>query len=224
MRFYKCNLCGTIAAETELIGHGECPKPGCGDSIAWPGNVVAKIINCTPHTVNIGELEIKPSGILPRLSESRKVVSNIAGININFCNFGKTDSLPERNTGTVYIVSRVVAEANKTRNDLIFPDELIRDDKGRTIGCSSIGTVCSSVSIDDEKRQNEIKEKLAGYSPVEYSVYEDQFVVYVKDNIDSELEGMYFPSVSSEEEHIKKIQEQHGIDAILDEDGEVIEY
>lgn len=37
----------------------------------------ATLVNCTPHPVNIGSLEIPPSGIVPRLPEETRQVDSI---------------------------------------------------------------------------------------------------------------------------------------------------
>jgi hypothetical protein len=41
----------------------------------------------------------------------------------------------------LYIVSRVVAEAARDRDDLVVPDNVIRDDQGRVIACRALARV-----------------------------------------------------------------------------------
>ena len=83
------------------------------------------IINATPHDVNIigenGQVvrTYAASGICPRCSVSREAVDEIDGIRINRTVFGDIVGLPEYVEGTYYIVSVIVANAAKGRQDLL---------------------------------------------------------------------------------------------------------
>lgn len=46
--------------------------------------------------------------------------------------------LPPRLEGTLYIVSRLVADVLRERDDFVFPYDLVRDEKGIVIGCTSL--------------------------------------------------------------------------------------
>lgn len=46
--------------------------------------------------------------------------------------------LPPRLSSTLYIVSRLVADVLRERDDFVFPYDLVRDDKGVVIGCTSL--------------------------------------------------------------------------------------
>ena len=46
--------------------------------------------------------------------------------------------LPERKPGVIYIVSKIVCESAMHRSDFYIPNEMVKDEKGRTIGCKSI--------------------------------------------------------------------------------------
>ena len=104
------------------------------------------IMNCTPHTINIMDSEgkeiltLEPSGICPRCSVERKKVGNINGIPINKSVFGDVYDLPSPQPDTIYIVSRVVAEAAR-REDLYIVDDAVRDENGRIIGCRALASV-----------------------------------------------------------------------------------
>lgn len=57
-----------------------------------------KIINCTPHTINlfVGDEErmvIEPSGLCPRCSQSEEVVGEIIGIPVTKQTFGSVEGL-----------------------------------------------------------------------------------------------------------------------------------
>lgn len=49
--------------------------------------------------------------------------------------YGEVDGLPAPRAGVTYIVSRVVAEAAREREDLLVPGGLVRDGSGRVLGC-----------------------------------------------------------------------------------------
>jgi hypothetical protein len=102
-----------------------------------------ELINLTPHPVNIeGYGEIPPSGKIARASEQRKKVGEINGIPVNVVTLGNVVDLPSPKPNTFYIVSRVVAEAEKNkRDDLLIPDESIRDASGKIIGAKSFAII-----------------------------------------------------------------------------------
>lgn len=104
-----------------------------------------KIINLTPHTVNIligdKQINIEPSGTVARCDVERTTVGSINGIPLTQNRFGKVTGLPEPQKDTVYIVSALVANACKERDDLVIPDETVRDGQGRIIGCRSLARV-----------------------------------------------------------------------------------
>ena len=104
------------------------------------------IVNCTPHAINIMDSEgkeiltLEPSGICPRCSVERKKVGDINGIPINKSVFGDVYDLPSPEHDTIYIVSRLVAEATR-REDLYIVDDAVRDENGRIIGCRALASV-----------------------------------------------------------------------------------
>jgi hypothetical protein len=109
-----------------------------------------ELVNLTPHAVNIVDdngnalKTIEPSGKVARVSMSREVVDHINGIPVNRAVTGEPTDLPDPVRGTTLIVSRIVAEACKVRHDLVVPDETVRDDKGRIVGCKALATVSDS--------------------------------------------------------------------------------
>ena len=106
-----------------------------------------KIVNLTPHDVNIiGEIgevvqTFPASGELARCSVSREQVDVINGIPVNRTIFGDVEGLPEQQEGIVYIVSALVAQAVKDRDDLLIPDDAVRDEQGRVVGCRAFAMV-----------------------------------------------------------------------------------
>lgn len=92
-----------------------------------------RLINLTPHDINIiGGETIKSSGVV-RLSVKTEVVGEVNGLPLTKKVFGEVEGLPEKEKGTLFIVSALVAGA-VDRDDLIVPN-VVRDDKGRIIGC-----------------------------------------------------------------------------------------
>lgn len=104
-------------------------------------------INLTPHTINMvnaaGEvtLAIQPEQAPARCKVEREVAFNVEGFDVNRSVFGEVVGLPTSKDGTWYIVSRIVAEAARDRSDLLVPDETVRDEEGRIIGCKSFATI-----------------------------------------------------------------------------------
>lgn len=100
-------------------------------------------VNCTPHPINlIGENNVittLPKGeIIPRLSQSTKIVDVVEGVSITETIFGETKDLPDFEEGVFWIVSRLVLSANPERKDLLVPNELVRDSEGNIVGCKSL--------------------------------------------------------------------------------------
>lgn len=101
-----------------------------------------KIINLTPHTINIllpeGSKVIEPSGIVARCKVTREKTGEIEGIPVFSTVFGEVEDLPPSKKDTIYIVSSLVAQASRVRDDLFIPDDLVRDEQGRIIGCKGL--------------------------------------------------------------------------------------
>lgn len=111
---------------------------------------IKKVVNCTPHVVNVYDSEGKvqlcafpPSGLLPRLKQQTANVGsiNIDGISVPVTEtvFGETENLPAPEDGVILIVSALVATANPHRTDLVLVNEAVRDAEGKIIGCRSLG-------------------------------------------------------------------------------------
>ena len=101
-----------------------------------------KLINCTPHKINIikpsGTNEtLEPSGILPRLKETTDGAPNmiVSGVPVTNQYLQGVENLPEPKPETYLIVSKLVAQAAGTRSDLLVP-ATVRDSTGKIIGCN----------------------------------------------------------------------------------------
>ena len=107
-----------------------------------------KIINLTPHSVNVVgddnsvDITIEVSGNVARCSQTINTVGNIivnnVAIPISSSSYGEVVDLPAPQDDTYYIVSRLVMSACPNRQDLFVPNDLVRDEAGRVIGCRSL--------------------------------------------------------------------------------------
>lgn len=100
-----------------------------------------KILNFTPHTVNIiiGEstTAITSNGIA-RVSATEAVVGIINDIPLVETIYGQVEGLPEQQEDTIIIVSRLVLSAVSDRTDLVVPAGQVRDAEGKVIGCTGL--------------------------------------------------------------------------------------
>lgn len=105
------------------------------------------IKNLTPHTINFVSpegypvMDIKPEGTVARVSAKTATVGEIDGIPVTKSVYGEVEGLPEPEEGTIYIVSALVAGRVPEREDVFIPNESVRDEKGRIVGCKSLGHV-----------------------------------------------------------------------------------
>tara|TARA_Y100000593_G_C4311522_1_gene338613 strand:+ start:127 stop:504 length:378 start_codon:yes stop_codon:yes gene_type:complete len=105
--------------------------------------------NYTPHTLRVhldGELvlELEPEGKVPRVQQEEPLHAiKAGGVIIESVPIGTKVVDDEEmlqaiaRSGGVAIVSAMVAQATK-RLDVVSPGQLIRDDKGRPIGCEGL--------------------------------------------------------------------------------------
>lgn len=103
----------------------------------------AKIINLTPHDVNIVDDDgniiktFEKSGVVARCVEEALLMGTINGIKQYWVHFGEIEELPPEEKGTFYIVSAIVKRAGDDigRTDLLVPYNTYRDENGNIIGC-----------------------------------------------------------------------------------------
>lgn len=110
-----------------------------------------KIINCTPHDVNIIDdngniiMTFKPEP-KPARCKCIDVSVDVEGIGVPIANKGKRFvrvlvDLPEPKPNVFYIVSEITAKAAIDRCDLLTPYHVVKDRNGNKIGCKSLGFV-----------------------------------------------------------------------------------
>ncbi len=98
-----------------------------------------KILNLTPHAVQVGAKSFPPSGNLARCEETwQSEIEETDGVNflVGF-KYGKTN-LPEPGGESLYIVSLPVALAEPDRTDLLISVGQIRDEEGKIIGAKGL--------------------------------------------------------------------------------------
>lgn len=100
-----------------------------------------KIINLTPHTINLCGREIESAG-LARCESVVEKIAEIDGVKVNRRKFGAIYGLPEPQEDTIYIVSALVAQAVAgQRDDVFVVDETIRNEQGQIVGCNALARI-----------------------------------------------------------------------------------
>jgi hypothetical protein len=116
-----------------------------------------KLVNLTPHDLHVfvGEeyvVTIPREGNeqIPRCAETQarvdtaEIVSDGVryGVPIYAMAYGAVDYLPQPQEGVAYVVSRMVAEAEPQRRDLLWPVSFVREgESGRILGCRAFGAL-----------------------------------------------------------------------------------
>jgi len=110
-----------------------------------------KIINLTPHSINFVDasgaplVTIEPSGQLARVTaktvNTGEVTVGDVTLPVTGTSYGTVEGLPAPEEGTIYVVSSLVASRVPGRLDVFIPNESVRDDSGRIIGCKSLGYI-----------------------------------------------------------------------------------
>lgn len=114
-----------------------------------------KLVNLTPHTINVvGEdgtpiLAIEPSGDVARVSSRTETVGvvtvqvgdNTLVIPLTTTVFGDVQDLPDPQDGVAFVVSSLVAQRVPDRTDVFIPSDSVRDSSGRIVGCRSLGRI-----------------------------------------------------------------------------------
>lgn len=104
-----------------------------------------KIINLTPHTVNLmggrdGPLEIPASGTVALAAELRNEAGSINGFPAFIVEHGEIVGLPEPAAGVLYLVSALAFDAavKAGRRDVVAVTDFVRDKAGRIVGARAL--------------------------------------------------------------------------------------
>ena len=96
-----------------------------------------KIVNLTPHEINIVGHEPIPSSGSVRVAETSHVIDEINGIDIIVKKFGKVEGMPEPQPDTVFVVSLMVAQQLTHRDDILTVGETVRNEAGQVVGAKN---------------------------------------------------------------------------------------
>lgn len=108
------------------------------------------LVNLTPHTVTFlgpdgQKVELLPSGAVARASLQRAQTAEVifGGLAIPVYKVLPAGQaiIPPAVPGVQLVVSRLVAEACRDRDDLLVPDDLVRNEEGRVLGCRALARV-----------------------------------------------------------------------------------
>lgn len=102
-------------------------------------------INLTPHDINVetesGIRVIPRSGIVARVKQEIVPCVEYDGIQISTAIYGEVENLPEEKDWHFYIVSKMVKDSlavnNPSREDVVSPGELVRNEKGEVVACKN---------------------------------------------------------------------------------------
>jgi hypothetical protein len=96
------------------------------------------IKNLGPHAIKIGDRTIAPSGDLARVATATAAVGSFDGVPLTVTTPGVVTGLPDAQDGVLLIASAMVRLAVPDRMDVASPGQLVRNDAGQVVGCSSL--------------------------------------------------------------------------------------
>jgi hypothetical protein len=88
-----------------------------------------KPIRLETNTLRVGALK----GL-----ENDKWIREKVDVPLSLTKMGAAEELPPQKEGQFYIVSRAVQEAYPERQDFLIPNETVRDEEGKIVGCKSL--------------------------------------------------------------------------------------
>ena len=106
---------------------------------------MATVLNYTPHDplrVFVGDDQVAAlpaAGDPVRLHETAERIGALEvggrAIPVVAMAYGSSEGLPQPQPGVVLVVSQLVCRAYPKREDLVFPIDLVRDERGDVRGC-----------------------------------------------------------------------------------------
>jgi len=115
----------------------------------------AALVNLTPHDVDVvvgdGAVVAIPPHHPPARVAHEVVAASTCSVGgrpvpVVQLGAGAVADLPEPREGAVFIVSRSVALACPARSDLVFPFDLVRNERGAVVGCRGFARLDGPVS------------------------------------------------------------------------------
>ena len=104
---------------------------------------MTKLVNLTPHTINIfneDRIEVEvlaPSGQVARVATRMNFEGLAGAVPLFSATYGEIQGLPASEADTLFVVSGMVAAATD-RSDVASPGELVRDENGKPTGCRGL--------------------------------------------------------------------------------------
>lgn len=107
-----------------------------------------EVVNLTPHVVRlVGDgvaVELAPAGpparvvLRPDLADGQVRIGPLVVPLKRTSASPLVTGVPDRRPGVLFIVARAVAEALPDRDDLVYPHDTVRDERGVVVGCRSL--------------------------------------------------------------------------------------
>lgn len=107
--------------------------------ILWGVTPKMRIHNLTPHSIKLGNVNIKQSGKPIRVYQETEILYTIHNIPVKLIHNSAPDLsiLPPIENDVIYIVSRMVADIYR-REDLLYPYDFVKSATGRILGCKAL--------------------------------------------------------------------------------------
>ena len=103
-----------------------------------------RLVNLTPHPVNLPGLTVAPAGQVARCAETTEPRGSVEvdGHTVQTVakRFGAVEGLPAPEAGVLFVVSALAAQAAWAagRRDVVVPGEPTRDAEGRVTGAKAL--------------------------------------------------------------------------------------
>lgn len=120
-----------------------------------------RIVNLCPHAIDLllddgRQVVIRPAGRPARVLVSRAPVEECklepvgsdggqapVTVPVSISRYGEVVDLPSPSPEVCYVVSYPVAHACPQRDDLLIPDDLVRNERGVVVACRSLTRIAS---------------------------------------------------------------------------------
>lgn len=118
-----------------------------------------RIVNLCPHAIDLllddgRQVVIPPAARPARVLVSRDPVEEkkvepdgggaaLVTVPVSTSRYGRVVDLPAPSPDVCYVVSYPVAHASPERDDLLIPDDLVRDSRGVVVACRSLTRIAS---------------------------------------------------------------------------------
>ena len=120
-------------------GRDAPPKADTNDIEAF-----SRLVNLTPHSIDVIVdstivMSIPPEPVPALIADDEPApMEPIADVPVIAITAGRLTGLAEPEPGVAYVVSRLSAMAAEGRNDVFFPEPLVRNDRNQVIGCAGL--------------------------------------------------------------------------------------